>query len=403
MAKGDFAIIGTGEVPHGLFPERTEYEIAYTVARAAVKDAGITMKDVGAVLSAAHIMGSEYNTEIFFGHLPEAIGAKNTKIYATTVSGGGSSSSIVKTAIGIIESGITDVVLVIHAQRFSQFSPNEQAKYFAHAGSSLEWEVPYGMTYNGLAAMMANAYMEHSGTTIRQIAAVSVACRKWACLQPNAMFNKKELTIDDVLNSKMVAAPLTAFMCNVLCDGGSAYVMTTAEKARQIAKKTGVKPVYILGSGSRYSHRFITSAVPDFADMGRMYKFFTLPCNDAYNQAGLGPKDMDIFQAYGAYPHLDLIIMDAMGMAEPGKSGVLVEAGETSPGGKYPAITNGEALSFGHTGTGVGFALFVESVRQLQGKAGKAQVPNAKFLIFNSGGGAYSDVHFTVLGNEIPK
>jgi acetyl-CoA acetyltransferase len=259
------------------------------------------------------------------------------------------------------------------------------------------------MTYNGLAAMMANAYMEDSGTTIKQIAAVSVACRKWACLQPNAMFNKKELTIEDVLKSKMVAAPLTAFMCNVLCDGGSAYVMTSAEKARQIAKKTGVKPVYILGAGSRYSHRFITSAVPDFANMGTMYKFFQKPANDAYNQAGLGPKDMDIFEAYGAYPHLDLIILDAMGMAEPGKSGTLVEEGETSPGGKYPAITNGEALSFGHTGTGVGFALFCESVRQLQGKAGKAQVPNAKFLIFNSGGGAYSDVHFTVLGNEIPK
>lgn len=402
MGKGDFAIIGTGEIQHGIFPERTEYEIAYTVARSAVKDAGITMKDVGAVLSAAHIMGSEYNTEIFFGHLPEAIGAKNTKMYATTVSGGGSSSSIVKTAMGIIESGVTDTVLVIHAQRFSQFTPNEQAKYFAHAGSSLEWEVPYGMTYNGLAAMMANAYMEDSGTTIEQIAAVSVACRKWACLQPNAMFNKKELTIEDVLKSKKVASPLTALMCNVLCDGGSAYVMTTAEKARQIAKKTGVKPVYILGSGSRYSHRFITSAVPDFANMGTMYKFFMQPANDAYNQADLGPKDMDIFEAYGAYPHLNLIIFDAMGMAEPGKSGALVEAGETSPGGKYPAITNGEALSFGHTGTGVGFALFCESVRQLQGKAGKAQVPNARFLIFNSGGGAYSDVHFTVLGNEIP-
>jgi acetyl-CoA acetyltransferase len=205
------------------------------------------------------------------------------------------------------------------------------------------------------------------------------------------MFNKKELTIDDVLNSKMVAAPLTAFMCNVLCDGGSAYVMTTAKKARQIAKKTGVKPVYILGSGSRYSHRFITSAVPDFANMGTMYKFFMPAANDAYDQAGLGPKDMDIFELYGAYPHLDLIIMDSVGVCEPGKSGALVEAGETSPGGKYPAITNGEALSFGHTGTGVGFALFVES-----------QIPNAKFLIFNSGGGAYSDVHFTVLGNEVP-
>jgi acetyl-CoA C-acetyltransferase len=402
MGKGDFAIIGTGEVPHGMFPERSEFEIAYTVARNAVKDAGIEMKDVGAVLTAAHIMGAEYNTEMFFGHLPEAIGARNNRIYATTVSGGGSSSSILKTAQGILESGEADTVLVVHAQRFSQFSANEQIKYFAHAGSSPEWEVPYGMTYNGLAAMMANAYMEHSGTTINQIAAVCVACRKWACLQPNAMFNKKEITIEDVLKSRMVAAPLTALMCNVLCDGGSAYVITTAEKARQIAKKTGVKPVYLLGHGSRYSHRFITSAVPSFADMGTMYKFFMPAANDAYKQAGLGPKDMDIFELYGAYPHLDLLFMDAVGVCEPGKSGALVEAGETSPGGKYPTTTNGEALSFGHTGTGVGFALFVESVRQLQGKAGKAQVPNAKFLIFNCGGGAYSDVHFTVLGNEVP-
>ena len=98
MGKGDFAIIGTGEVRHGMFPERSEFEIAYTVARAAVKDAGIEMKDVGAVLTAAHIMGTEYNTEMFFGHLPEAIGARNNKVYATTVSGGGSSSSIMKTA-----------------------------------------------------------------------------------------------------------------------------------------------------------------------------------------------------------------------------------------------------------------------------------------------------------------
>ena len=402
MGKGNFAIIGTGEVPHGIFPERSEFEIAYTVARAAVKDAGIEMRDLGGVVTGPHIMGTEFNTEMFFGHLPEAIGAKNNKVYATTVSGGGSSSSTLKTAIGILESGETDTVLVVHAQRFSQFSANDQIKYFAHAGSSLEWEVPYGMTYNGLAAMMANAYMEHSGTTLEQIAAVSVACRKWACLQPNAMFNKKELTIEDVLKSKMVAAPLTAFMCNVLCDGGSAYVVTTAEKARQVAKKTGVKPVYVLGTGSRFSHRFISSAIPDLADMGTMYKFYMPPANDAYEQAGLGPKDMDIFEAYGAYPHLDLIMLDAMGICEPGKSGALVEAGETSPGGKYPAITNGEALSFGHTGAGVGFALFAESVRQLQGKAGKAQVPNAKFLIFNCGGGAYSDVHFTVLGNEVP-
>ncbi|MDR3555587.1 MAG: thiolase family protein, partial [Syntrophobacteraceae bacterium] len=229
MSKAEFAIIGTGEVPCGIYPQRNEFEIAYRVAKLAIEDAGINKNDIGAVLSAAHIMGSEYNTEVFFGRLPEAIGAKNCKIVATTVSGGGSSFSIRKTAEGILRSGETDYVLVIHAQRFSQFSANEQINFFAHAGSDLEWEVPYGMTYNALAAMMTQGYMAYTGTTIEQVASVCVACRKWANLQPNAMFRDKTLTVQQVLNSKMVAYPLTAMMCNVLADGGCAYIMTTAE------------------------------------------------------------------------------------------------------------------------------------------------------------------------------
>jgi len=396
MSKAEFAIIGTGEVPCGIYPERSEFEIAYTAAKLAIKDAGIDKNEIGAILGAAHIMGSEYNTELFFGRLPEAIGAKGCKITAATISGGASSFSIRKTAEGILHSGKTDTVLVIHAQRFSQFSTNEQVKYFATAGSDAEWDVPYGMTYNSLAAMMTQAYMTSTGTTIRQVASVCVALRKWANLQPNAMFYKKPLTVEEVLNSRMVAYPLTAYMCNVLADGGCAYIMTTVEKAKKVCDK----PVYILGEGSGYSHRSITAA--KIRDLGKMYEFYAPIAKEAYEEAGLGPEDMDIFEIYGAYPVGQLMIMDSLGFVEPGKSGALVEAGETSPGGKYPVSTNGEALSFGHTGTGVGFAIFVESVRQLQGKAGKAQVPGAKFLIENCAGGAYMDMHFTVMGNEIP-
>jgi acetyl-CoA acetyltransferase len=95
-------------------------------------------------------------------------------------------------------------------------------------------------------------------------------------------------------------------------------------------------------------------------------------------------------------------VMDARGICEPGTSGELFERGDTWPGGKYPTSTNGEALSFGHTGTGCGFALLVETVRQLQGKAGEAQVPGARFAVKDCGGGAFMDMHATVLGNEIP-
>lgn len=396
MGTAKFAIIGTGEVPCGIYPGRSEFEIAYRVARLAIEDAGIGKDKIGAVLTAAHIMGSEYNTEMFFGRLPEAIGARNCKVVATTISGGGSSFSVRKTAEGILHSGETDYVLVVHAQRFSQFSANEQAKYFAHAGADLEWEVPYGMTYNALSAMMTQGYMAYTGTTIEQVASVCVACRKWANLQPNAMFRDKSLTIEQVLKSRTIAYPLTAMMCNVLADGGSAYIMTTAD----IAKKVSSNPVYVLGEASDYSHRSIIKS--KVRDLGKMHEFYAPVAQRAYEQAGLGPKDMNIYEIYGSYPFASLMIMDSLGFVEPGRSGALVASGETSPGGKYPVSTNGEAMSFGHTGTGVGFSVFVEGVRQLQGKAGKAQVEGARFLIEDCGGGAFMDIHFTVLGNQIP-
>jgi acetyl-CoA acetyltransferase len=184
-------------------------------------------------------------------------------------------------------------------------------------------------------------------------------------------------------------------MCNVLADGGSAYVMTTAEKARRVCPK----PVYVLSDASEYSHRSITSAkVKDFSEILPLGSV----ANRAYERAGLGPKDMDIFEIYGSYPSLTLMILDHLGVTEPGTAGQLVASGKCDPGGPYPITTNGEALGMGHTGTGVGLGVFIESVRQLQGKAGRAQVDGARFLIENCGGGAFMDCHFTVLGNEVP-
>jgi acetyl-CoA C-acetyltransferase len=395
VATGEFAVIGTGEVPHGRHPDRSEFEIAYRVAKLAIQDAGIDKDEIGAVIGAAHIMGDSYNTELFFGRLPEAIGARNCKITASTISGGASSFSIRKTVEGILASGETDTVLVLHAQRFSQFGANELGKYFAAAGSDPEWDVPYGMTYNALAAMLTQAYLAATPTTIDEVASVCVTLRKWAMLQPNAMFNSKELTVEKVLGSRMVAYPLTSLMCNLLGDGGCAYIMTTAEKARRVCSK----PVYVLSDASEYSHRSITSAkVKDFSEIGKLGEV----ANRAYERAGLGPKDMDIFEVYASYPSVTLMVLDSLGITEPGTSGQLVASGKCDPGGPYPISTNGEAMGMGHTGTGVGLGVFVESVRQLQGKAGRAQVEGARFLIENCGGGAFMDCHFTVLGNEIP-
>jgi acetyl-CoA C-acetyltransferase len=395
MNKPEFAIIGTAEVPCGHYPQRNEFEIAYTVARDAVRDAGISMKQIGGVVTAAHIMGNDYNTEMFFGRLPEAIGATNCRAVATTISGGASSWSTRKTAEGILMEGAADYVLVVHAQRFSQFPANEQVKFFAVAGADAEWEVPYGMTYNALAAMVTQGYMSKTGTTIEQVAAMVVANRRWANLQPNAMFYGKPITVEEVLNSRVVAWPLTAQMCNVLADGGSAFVLTRAELAQ-----ASQKPVYFAGEASNYSHRSIVHA--KWGDPGHMADFVRPVAQQALEAAGIGVRDLDLFEIYGSYPGLQLVLMDGLGMAPSGTSpGELVASGETSPGGRYPTTTNGEALGFGHTGTGVGFSVLVETVRQLQGKAGKAQVPGARHAVETCGGGAFMDIHFSVLTNQL--
>jgi acetyl-CoA C-acetyltransferase len=392
MSKGQFAFIGTGEVPCGRYPERSPLEIASRVAKLAIEDAGIKKTDIDAVLSAVAIMDNDYNTELFFGRLPEALGLrKPCKVYAVTVAGGGSSYALCKTAEGLLASGECEMILVVHAQRFTAYTPMAQAEYFAKAGSDPEWEIPYGITYNSLSAMITQRHMYETGTTIEEVASVCVSCRKWAMLQENAMF-KKDLTVEEVLNSKMVSTPLTAFMCNVLADGGSAFIMTTAERAKKLVEK----PVYILGEASNYSHRNLT-VCEDLTTLR-----FEGVADKAYQEAGLGPEDMDIAEIYGSYPAIILILLEQEGFCKRGEAGRFVLEGNTWPGRKLPMTTNGEALSFGHTGTGVGMAVLVESIRQLQGKAGRAQVPGARFLIENCGGVAFSDGHFTVLGNEIP-
>jgi acetyl-CoA C-acetyltransferase len=395
MSKGEFAFIGTGEVPCGRYPERSPLEIASTVAKLAIEDAGIKKTDIDAVLSAAAVMDNDYTTDLFFGRLPEAFGLrKSTKVFGVSVAGGGSSYVLRKTAEGLLAAGECEMILVVHAQRFTSFSPQEQAEYFAKAGADPEWEIPYGISFNSLSALITQRYMHDTGTTIEGVASVCVSCRKWAMLQDNAMFNKKDLTVEDVLNSRMVSTPLTAFMCNVLADGGSAFIMTTAERAKKLVKK----PVYILGEDSRYSHRNLT-VCEDLTTLGGGGK---IAADKAYQEAGLGPEDMDIAEIYGSYPVISLIFLEQFGFCKRGEAGRFVLEGNTWPGGKLPMATNGEALSFGHTGTGCGMAILAESIRQLQGKAGRAQVPGAKFLIEDCGGGAFSDVHCTVMGNEIP-
>jgi len=392
--KGKAAIIGIGEVPSGKYPERACIVSAIESAIMAIKDAGIKREDVDAIIPTGTVYNAQYNNEMVTGRIVEEMGLSNVvKNNVSVFSGGSSSSTMFKIAAGLVNIGAAKYILCVHSEKLATgLSLQGGIDLFSTAGIAKEWEVPFGQHYSSVAALATQRYKHETGTTDEQFASVCVSNRKWAELNPNAMF-RKPLTIDEVMESKMLSIPLRSKMSNMLADGGSAFIVTSAERAAEYTDK----PVYLLGSGSRATH-FVYSQETDLTRFA-----FAEAAEDAFKEANLTPQDIDVMEIYDSYPIYQIIGFEECGFCKRGEAGQLFLEGKTWPGGKYPVTTNGGMLSQGHTGGGGGVALLVEAARQLMGKAGERQVKDARFAAYTSTGGTYFDSHVTILGTEIPR
>lgn len=390
--RGKVAVVGIGEVPTGRFPERAAIYHAVASARQAIRDAGVNKDDIDFVMPTAALYSPQFNTELVTCRIAEELGLKNAKTNCQIFAGGSSGSCFLSLGGSLIVTGAAKYVLCVHADRLgSGVSLQGGIDLFSTAGISTEWEVPYGQHYSSIAALTTTRYMYETGATDEQMAAVCVSNRKWAELNPNAKF-RKPMTMEEVLESKMLSTPLRAKQSNMLFDGGSALLLTSPERAKDLTDK----PAYFLGEGSRVTH-FVFSQEPDITRYG-----WGPAGKDAFAEAGLNPQDIDVAEIYDSYPVFQLIGLEELGFCERGEAGELHLRGDTWPGGKLPTTTNGGMLSQGHTGAGGGVALLVEACRQLMGKAGERQVPNAKFAVETGCGGTYMDAHVSILGTEIP-
>ncbi|MCP4754400.1 MAG: thiolase family protein [Proteobacteria bacterium] len=391
--KGKVAFVGIGEVPTGRFPETAAIYHAIESAKLAIRDAGINKDDIDYVMPTASLYSPAFNTELVTCRVVEELGLKNCRKNCQVFSGGSSSSNALSLASGLITSGTAKNILFVHADRLGTgVTSQEGIDLFSTAGISSEWEVPYGQHYSSIAALATTRYKFETGCTDEELSAVCVSNRKWAELNPNAFFNKKSLSIEDVMASKMLSTPLRAKQSNMLFDGGAAFIVSSAENARNLVEK----PVYILGEGGIVTH-FVYSQEPDIARFG-----WKKAGKEAFEQAGLTPADIDVAEIYDSYPIYQLITFEELGFCDRGESGKVFANGDTWPGGRIPCTTNGGMLSQGHTGAGGAVALLVEAVRQLMGKAGKRQVEGAKFAVETATGGTYMDAQVTILGTEIP-
>jgi acetyl-CoA C-acetyltransferase len=390
--KGKIAIVGIGEVPTGRFPDTAAIYHGIESAKLAIRDAGISKDEIDYVMPTAALYSPQFNTELVTCRIAEELGLKNCKKNCQIFAGGSSGSCGLQMAGALIATGAAKYVLYVHADRLGTgVSAQGGIDLFSTAGISAEWEVPYGQHYSAIAALTTTRYKYETGCKDEQLASVCVSNRKWAALNPNAFF-RKPLTIEEVMASKMLSTPLRAKMSNMLFDGGSAFVVTSAERAKDLPNK----PVYVLGEGGLVTH-FVFSQEPDLCRFG-----WAEAARQAFEEAGLTPKEIDVAEIYDSYPVYQLIGFEELGLCERGAAGEIFMRGETWPGGRIPCTTDGGMLSKGHIGAGGGVSLLVEAARQLMGKAGERQVPNPTFAVETGTGGTYMDAQVTILGTEIP-
>jgi acetyl-CoA C-acetyltransferase len=390
--KGKVAFVGIGEVPTGRHADKAAIYHAIESAKMAIRDAGINKDEIDYVLPTASLYNPAFNTELVTCRVVEELGLKNCKKNIQIFSGGSSSSNALTLASCLINQGLAKYVLFVHTDRLGTGVNLQQGiDLFSTAGISAEWEVQFGQHYSSIAALATTRYQYETGCTDEEMSAVCVSNRKWAELNPNAFF-RKPLSLEEVMKSKMLSTPLRAKQSNMLFDGGAAFVLTSAERAKDVTDK----PVYVLGEGGIVTH-FVYSQEKDLTRFG-----WAKAGKEAFEMAGIAPKDIDVAEIYDSYPIYQIIGLEELGFCERGEAGKLFLNGDTWPGGKLPCTTNGGMLSQGHTGAGGAVALMVEAVRQLMGKAGERQVKDARFAVETATGGTYMDAQVTILGSEIP-
>ena len=382
--RGVAAIVGVADEvsPDGVIdiPLR---KLEAKVVHDALADAGLTLADVDGLATCTG------GTLMHSVELAEYLGICPSWTDATQV-GGASYGLFVEHAAAAIAAGLCETVVIVYAStpRANRRHGTGGIGVFA-TPERLEWESPYGvMLPLGAYGLAANRHIAEYGTTPEQLARIAVDTRAWAQLNPRA-YLRDPVTIDDVLASGFVAEPLHRLECCLVTDGAAAIVLTSAERARDLAGP----PAFVLGAASTSSHAMI-SQVPDLTVTPAARSG---PA--AFAMAGLRPADIDVVELYDSFTITVLLALEDLGFCAKGEGGPFVEQGVLAPGGALPGQTTGGGLAYTHPGA-FGAFLLVEATRQLRGEAGPRQVAGARTALAHGCGGVLSATSTVVLATE---
>ncbi len=391
-------IAGIGEPPVGRLVGSNPTELHVDAAMLAIEDAGIDKHDIDGLMTSGTFLNDNIRHHMIIG---EHLGI-HCKLFCDTLRTGGQSYlNGVQLAKWAVESGQCKAVLLIRGDNILTGVPKGTGlkAYIDYGAHPMEFEVPFGITVPGVYAMVAQRHMHEFGTTSEQLAAIAVACRKHASLNPKA-FKRDPITVEDVMASPMVSTPLRLLDCSPICDGAGAILITSRERARDLK----AKPVRILGTGQAQSYyhlahlaRATGARAEDKARFGLTRTVQSVAAAQAFGRAGVKPSDIDVAELYDSFTITVLLQLEDLGYCAKGEGGAFAQNGRIELGGELPVNTHGGLLSFGSSG---GINHIIEAARQMRGEGGAGQVPDAKLALATNVSAVASNHSIAILARD---
>ncbi|HKV55929.1 MAG TPA: thiolase family protein [Candidatus Binataceae bacterium] len=371
--KDRSAIAGVGNSAFGRRLMRSPIDLAADAIAGALDDAGLGRNDLdGLIVSFGSPIGADGDT------LAQVLGL-NLRAYNQTWAHGRFTASCIQWAAMVVNAGLANAVACLATVSFSglrrpMMGGGGDREGAREAGGGHGEDPVYGMTSPGAgAALVARRYFERYGSSSRELAAVPVAFRKHAAMNPGAIM-REPFDVNDHQQSRFVCEPLHLLDYCLINDGASCVIVTTAERARDCRKP----PIYISGmQGLPAGHEEFIWAYPGLGVAQQQTFEYTADLQPAYKMAGIAPKDVDALFTYDAFSILALIALERWGFCKPGEAAGFVQNGRIEVGGELPMNTNGGLLSEGHI---MGWNHQVEIARQLRGECGARQVKGAETI-----------------------
>ena len=373
---GAAAVAGIGATEFSKESERSELQLSCEATLAALADAGLTAGDVDGLVT----FTMDTTAEIA---LARELGMGELRFFSRISYGGGAACATVQQAAMAVATGVADVVVCYRGfnersgQRFGQVQ-SWAADQVNTNGLDNAFSYPHGLsTPAATVAVQARRYMETYGATSRDFAAVAVADRRHAATNPAAFFHGRPITIEDHQASRMIADPLRLLDCCQESDGAVALVVTSTERALDLAQ--GAVPVLAAAQGSAPGQFVMTSyyrddiGIPEMGVVGR----------ELWRQSGLGPDDMDTAVLYDHFTPYVLMQLEELGFCGRGEAPGFVAGGAIEIGGRLPVNTHGGQLGEAYIHGMNGIA---EAVRQLRGTSVN-QVEGAGHVLVTAGTG----------------